>query len=288
MTQVLADYHLARAMIGNLSHDQRYKGPLILEGVFDKHGINEAIFDSSMVWYTRNPEDLAVIYGRVNTLLQDRINSEGERGVEFGGRKQLLSYSDPYPSGDSVQLWRGDPFLEMNRFNSSRKEQFIIAPDTTFRPTDRIEWKLNAYFLSPHNEGGKALMFLMVRYASDSVLISSRILQKNGRYSLNIRNNSGLEMRQIWGFIQYFPGGPQEWQNRMWADRIQLTRYRSPEIIHPDTTEVAVPQAPNDSVTSSPEPNQGDSTSSSIPFTRRSKSADSTLLRNNTANPVQL
>lgn len=228
MTQVLADYHLARAMISNLDNDQRYKGPLILNGVFEKHGITKAVFDSSMVWYTRNPQDLAIIYGRVNQVLQERISSESQRGVEFGERKQLLTFSDPYPAGDSIDLWRNAPFLEMNRLLSSRKEQFIISPDTTFRPTDLIEWKLNAYFLPQSNRGGKALMYLMVRYASDSVVISSRVIQKNGRYSLTVRNNSGLEMRQIWGFVHYFPGNnPKDWQNRLFLDRIQLMRYRN-------------------------------------------------------------
>ena len=47
-----------------------YKRVLYIESVFKKHGITQAEFDSSMVWFTRNPEVLTKIYEKVNARLK--------------------------------------------------------------------------------------------------------------------------------------------------------------------------------------------------------------------------
>ncbi len=228
MTEVLADYHLARAMANTLNSDQRYKAPLIMDGVFQKHGITKAIFDSSMIWYTRNPQDLAIIYNRVNTLLQERIKESDATNLENSLHKQTASYSDAYPSKDSINLWRGPSLLHMNRMLSTRREQFVIPTDSTFYPTDIIEWSLHTQMLPQSRNAGKAIMYLMARYSPDSVIVSSRIIRESGTYKLTVRNNSGREMRQIWGFIQYFPGEKvTDAQNRILIDHIRLMRYHA-------------------------------------------------------------
>ncbi len=225
MTEVLVDYHLARAMSANLSNEQRYKSPLLTEGVFKKHKITKAIFDSSMVWYTRNPQELGIIYNRVNSMLQEKVGTKNLT-QEYGATSQSISFSDPYPAGDSINMWRGAKLIQMNRFRSSRREQFVINTDSAFYPKDIIEWSLRANLLPKQKEGGKALMLLMVRYYPDSVVTSSRVISESGHYSLTVRNLSGRKMSQIWGFVQYFPGEePADTKHRILIDRIKLMRY---------------------------------------------------------------
>ena len=58
MENLLYDYHLAKSMGDNLPYSENYKKALYLDAVFRKHGTTQAVFDSSMVWYTRNTEVL--------------------------------------------------------------------------------------------------------------------------------------------------------------------------------------------------------------------------------------
>lgn len=61
MEDVLYDYHIAKALGEALSYNENYKRVLYVESVYKKYGITEAQFDSSMVWYARNPEVLSKI-----------------------------------------------------------------------------------------------------------------------------------------------------------------------------------------------------------------------------------
>ena len=65
MEDILYDYHIAKAMGDNVSYTDNYKKALYMEYVFRKNGTTEEVFDSSMVWYTRNTEILSKIYENV-------------------------------------------------------------------------------------------------------------------------------------------------------------------------------------------------------------------------------
>ena len=62
MENLLYDYHLGTTLQGELPHTESYKKEAYAEYVFRKHGVTEAEFDSSMVWYSRHGEELAAIY----------------------------------------------------------------------------------------------------------------------------------------------------------------------------------------------------------------------------------
>ena len=65
MESLLYDYHLAKSMGDNLPYSENYKKALYIDAVFKKYGTTQAVFDSSMVWYTRNTEVLSKIYEKV-------------------------------------------------------------------------------------------------------------------------------------------------------------------------------------------------------------------------------
>lgn len=74
MEDILYDYHIAKAMGENLPYNENYKKSLYIDAVFKKYGTTEAVFDSSMVWYTRNTEVLSKVYEKV----KNRLKSEQE------------------------------------------------------------------------------------------------------------------------------------------------------------------------------------------------------------------
>ena len=99
MENVLYDYHIAKAMGEEVPYTDGYKRVLYIESVFKKHGITQAEFDSSMVWFTRNPEVLTKIYEKVNARLK------AERDVV----NHLIAIRDNKPKeslpGDSIDVW---------------------------------------------------------------------------------------------------------------------------------------------------------------------------------------
>ena len=56
----------------NLPYSENYKKALYIDAVFTKYGTTKAVFDSYMVWYTRNTEVLSKIYEKVKKRLKDQ------------------------------------------------------------------------------------------------------------------------------------------------------------------------------------------------------------------------
>lgn len=72
MREVLYDLHRTDGAIQvagyNYSHDQELAG--YYKNVLDKHGITQAEFDSSLVWFTDNPQIFNKIYPKVIERLE--------------------------------------------------------------------------------------------------------------------------------------------------------------------------------------------------------------------------
>ena len=69
MKELLYDYHLANVMSNEVGGNKDYEQKLYALYMFDKHGVTKEKFDSSMVWYTRNPKHL---YDQGHCKLVDR------------------------------------------------------------------------------------------------------------------------------------------------------------------------------------------------------------------------
>ena len=70
MEDVLYDYHIAQYMAASMPYEERYKSYLYVEAVFEKHGITEAQFDSSLVYYNRHTAQIRDIYQHVQRKLE--------------------------------------------------------------------------------------------------------------------------------------------------------------------------------------------------------------------------
>ena len=101
MENVLYDFHIAKAMGEEVPYSDSYKRVLYIESVYKKHGITQADFDSSMVWYARHPDALTKVYEKVNQRLK----------AERDGINHLIALRDNKPKeslpGDSIDVWIG-------------------------------------------------------------------------------------------------------------------------------------------------------------------------------------
>lgn len=75
MVDVLVDLHHADATLAamgyNYGHDEDLRRCYFV--VLEKHGITQAQFDSSLVWYTKHPERFDKIYPKVVARLEEDL-----------------------------------------------------------------------------------------------------------------------------------------------------------------------------------------------------------------------
>ena len=220
MENLLYDYHIAKAMGDNLPYNENYKKVLYTDAVFNKYGTTKAVFDSSMVWYTRNMEVLAKIYEKVSKRLKTQQNAIN----------QLIAIRDKKPMtsapGDSIDVWIWQHIYQLTGMPLDNKITFTLPSDTNFHDRDTLRWSVRFRFHNGAPDSIHApLMAMQVLYEkNDSVISAIRKVQDTGVETLTLFADTLGEIKEIRGFI-YYP--QQETPQPLLADRISLMRYHA-------------------------------------------------------------
>lgn len=194
MEALLYDYHIAQAIGNEYNGEERYKKELLIQYVFKKHHTTQADFDSSLVWYSRNTEELNKIYERVG----ERLKASGEKIAEWVPDTQAKAESI---TGDTVDVWRQPRLYKLSTADMTNKLAFSILSDTAYRPRDSFRWRVRALFAGKDTVAENARMELGIRYQNDSVASVGRGLAE-GINELYIRTDT-LPIKEVRGFVYY-------------------------------------------------------------------------------------
>ena len=212
MENVLYDYHIAKAMGEEVPYNESYKRVLYIESVFKKYGITQADFDSSMVWFARNPEVLTKIYEKVNVRLK----------AERDGINHLIALRDNKPKeslpGDSIDVWIWQHIYQLTGMPLDNKITFTLPSDTNFHDRDTLRWSARFRFHNGAPDSIHApLMAMQVLYEkNDSVISAIRKVQGTGcgnahlvcRYLRRNQGNTRVHLLPAAGDSTAFAGRP--------------------------------------------------------------------------------
>ena len=225
MEAVLYDYHLSMGMSVSLKYSENYKKEAYKKYVFQKHQITEELFDSSMVWYTRNAMELATIYAN----LEKRFNREHNHHQMLLERHQIADTRTTQP-GDTVDIWGKRSMYWLSASPVFNLLTFEIKADTNFRPKDAFLWNAD-YHLLPK---GKVTIGLNVVYDNDSVIGETKVISQTGTHSIYLHTDSAYKVSALNGFIHVLPEDSVADMNVL-VNHISLIRYHAAN----DSTQVA-------------------------------------------------
>ncbi len=204
MEDVLFDYHLAEG----ISRVKRVDS-LTAKGFYDeilrKHGITQAEFDSSMIFYMKNADKLHAIYER----LADRMTNEARlQGME--GSSLASAFTS---EGDTADIWAMDKERVFTAFVPDNMMKFSFKADTTFKEGDRFVLSFKTDFL--YQDGTRnGLAAVSVRFANDSVVTRSRVLSSSSSSKLEIKDDKRIGVKEVSGyFMQRQPSGAADQRN---------------------------------------------------------------------------
>ena len=219
MENLLYDYHIAKAMGDNLPYNENYKKVLYTDAVFNKYGTTKAVFDSSMVWYTRNMEVLAKVYEKVSKRLKTQQNAIN----------QLIAIRDKKPMtsapGDSIDVWAWQRMKRLTGMPTDDKLTFVLPSDSNFKERDTLIWKVRYQFL----ENGPdttlaALMAMQILFENDSIISGTQKVVNSGIQSICLQSDTLGTIKEVKGFI-YYP--KEKTPQTLVLDQITLMRYHS-------------------------------------------------------------
>jgi hypothetical protein len=239
MEDILYDYHVSQAMSRNGYGNADYNRQFYFQAVLRKHGVTEAEFDSSLVYYYSNVRRLQDIYESVNERLNDEAKS---LGASVGDINRYQQYST---TGDTASIWQmqSDVLLmarpTMNRFD------FTVKADTSFYKGDSFMFQFSSEFIwqSGHKD---AVVCIVTRYDGDSTVQHVQHASIGGNFQLRIPAVKKHRLKDMNGFIYLDSEDDSDVRRLMFISQIQLIRFHNKEAEQDDTNEDD--QTPKDSI----------------------------------------
>lgn len=199
MEKVLYDYYRAQAMVARLEPDQRYLEQEYMDAVFENNGISKADFDSSMVWYARNTEELKKVYDKLKVRLDEECE---EMQMQTGSNEMSLMIGE---NGDTANIWNGANIILLRDNPLLNKESYVITADTSFRRHDSfiLITDINMFSENADMHDCFLTVSLSVRYKNDKVISSVRQFNYSGRQKLTINAVDDEDIKSVSGFFYY-------------------------------------------------------------------------------------
>ena len=195
MEAILYDYHVADAVSNtDVNYDDTLRLNVYKLAVLQKHGVTEADFDSSMVYYTRHADELYEIYERLSKRLADEALILGASASE-ANRYMTISNT-----GDTANIWTGDESLVLTQHAGFNVYSFSLKADTTYKPGDQFILSFETKFI--YQDGARSGMALLaLTYENDSTASVMTRMSIDNQYRVNISDGERRGIKQVSGYF---------------------------------------------------------------------------------------
>jgi hypothetical protein len=232
MEDVLYDYHIMQGIIDELPSEEREdKAQDYINAVFEKHGITEAQFDSSIVYYNRHAKDLHKIY----TNLKKRYTEINDEIQLVNGNNDMMAIFST--GGDTTNLWNSSKLLILRNKTLLNKESFTIHADTSFQRQDQFILTISPVFIKEgRDEYGLDLhVGLSVLYTNGKHIGTTRVINGHGIQQLTLQTSKDEDIKSVTGFFYY--KGRENSRNLCLIDNISLIRMHQKEPAQVETVD---------------------------------------------------
>ncbi|MDE6334270.1 MAG: DUF4296 domain-containing protein [Muribaculaceae bacterium] len=213
MALLMADVRMADAVVTIQARE--YNNDTIKlalrRAVLERHGVTEACFDTSLVWYGYNIGKYQEVTQMSIDILEQRLKDAAARAAG----EAALSVA-----GDSVDIWTGPTVFYINRRSPSRYIAFVFDTDRNWESGDI--YTLRSRVVSPVN----AVRWNMTALYDDGAIetaTSSMSVSEPGRQELMLVTDSTRTAVRISGWIEVTPEG----HRPAVIDSLGLTRRRA-------------------------------------------------------------
>ena len=213
MQEVLVDMSLAEALIGSnyREYNDLPKKHALYQSIFDKYGITEALYDSSLVWYGKNLD----VYMRV----QDKVLAELNKRKKALG--DIQPDASPSTRNDSVNIWNRFDYLVFSPQASYNGIYFDFAPDGGYAPGSSFVLSMDVWGLNKQMTQAPVVRLSVEQ--SDTTYTAMRYLNHNGSNELMVTSGPMKFVRRVYGYIRLERSRDEF--NKIYIDSIRLMKY---------------------------------------------------------------
>ena len=215
MADILYDYHVSQAMesVKDDSGDKRF----FFDGVLLKHGVSEAQFDTSLVYYYSHADLLKQVYEQVNGRLEEEAKV---LGVSVAGASRVAQYST---TGDTANVWTLPVNVLLAAQPALNRFDFSIKADTSYHAGDSFVLQFNTDYLW-QNGVKDATACVVARYEGDSVTQTVQHVSGQSLVQVRVPSNNSNRLSELSGFIYLRTPEGNPSRRLMFVSQIQLIR----------------------------------------------------------------
>jgi hypothetical protein len=216
MRAVLYDMQLAEAMVetGYETYRTGDERQTVYDGVFAKHRITQAEYDSSLVWYGENMELYMRIYRLVLKDINDHIASMGDIKPN--------PLSGDVSAKDSIDIWiynRSFTFKPEQVFNALT---FDITPQKPYSSGSSYVFGMSVWGIAPNLKHKPKIRISAVH--ADTVISAGRDITGDGYYETVVSTVATKQVKRVYGHIIINDSEASPY-HRIYVDDIRLMKY---------------------------------------------------------------
>ena len=224
MEDILVDYHMARAMANQEdgSYEERnYHQALYIEAVMAKHGVTQAEFDSSLVYYYRRSDRFVKMYERIAERLEEKALVLGATEGEIGKFASLST------SGDTANIWAERAAYVMTPIPPYNRWTFEVEVDTAFHSGDSFLMQFLSDYM--YQDGTRtALLYLALTYDNDTIISKNLYFSSVGLTQMRIPEYENHKVKRLQGYFYVGGGNERTTTTRLlFLRNIQLIRFHN-------------------------------------------------------------
>lgn len=188
MALLLADIYTAEAVIeySRPSYHTDSSRIAVRQAVYERHGVDQLIVDSSFVWYGRNLDKYMDVCDRTIEILD-------HRSMETGNRLAAAALSI---AGDSVDIWPGARFLRLTDRSPSSVVTFSFPSDPNWERGDIFTWRAKLF-----NSEQEAIWGIVTEYTDGMVEYYQSTFVGSGWHEIHFVTDSNRVATRIYGFM---------------------------------------------------------------------------------------
>lgn len=214
MVDLLTDIHIGESVIEvnrrDYSNDSLRK--VLKQSIFMKHGVTEAQFDSSLVWYGHHLDEYLEVYDDVIA----RLDAESKEADDGGMSNATMAMS---VAGDSVDTWSSLRYQMFTNRSPMQYLSFAIKRDENMEVGDVYEWNFKLSMVQ------SSVSWVL---AADYVDGTTEYTNGQARYGWNhlvLATDTAKNVMRVYGMARFNPQKGEE----NYVDSITLLRTRLDE-----------------------------------------------------------
>lgn len=188
MGSLLKDVFMADAMIAAdyNKYSTNEKKQALYESVFKKHGVTQAEFDTSLVWYGRNLD----VYMKVYDKVIDDLDA-------MSALVDSMPDISPY---DTTLLWNAKEPIYFSSTQPRSLHSFRVEFDSVLPSYSKVELSMNVFGISDWMKR-KPVVHLTLAGAKRSIMLTDTIRTDGiNRFDLNVANLDSIS--SAYGYIR--------------------------------------------------------------------------------------